>query len=355
MLATGRRYQPNFRSEAITKGIRTMAYTTISTTALVLWRALESYGCDSAALFAKAGLDPAKLRDPNQRYDDAEMYRLWQLARETTGDPCFGLVAAQFFHPTTLHALGYSWMASETLRDALNRLVRYSRMLTDKELFLLEESSQGVRLVIHNPDPACPTTDENYDALMAMIVRLCMLIYGPDLKLRQVAMARGMPGGVEAFAQIFGTSVEFAAVDNALVFDPVQLDKPLPTANAELARANDQIIMDYLAELDRSNMTLQVKARLIEQLASGQPTQDSIARELNLSARSLQRKLHEEGTTYKQLVDDTRRELAAQYVKQSRLSINEITYMLGFSEPSNFTRAFRRWTGESPSSYRLST
>jgi AraC-like DNA-binding protein len=111
---------------------------------------------------------------------------------------------------------------------------------------------------------------------------------------------------------------------------------------------------EYLARFERGSIKLQVEARLVEQLSSGHATQESIAKALNLSPRTLQRKLKEEGTTYKQLLDTTRRELAAQYVKESHLSVNEITFLLGFSEPANFSRAFKRWTGVSPSQYRLS-
>jgi AraC-like DNA-binding protein len=188
---------------------------------------------------------------------------------------------------------------------------------------------------------------------MAMIVRLCRLIRGAEINPLRVTLRRQTPSCTKAFSQVFRAPVEFSARRDRLVFDREELSQPLLTANTELARANDQIVIDYLAKFDRDRVTMRVRSMLLEQLATGSATQESIARGLNLSARSLQRKLHEEGTTYKQLVDDTRRELAAQYVKQSQLSINEITYMLGFSEPSNFTRAFKRWTGESPSEYRL--
>jgi AraC-like DNA-binding protein len=244
-------------------------------------------------------------------------------------------------------------MASSTLGEALERLVRYFRILSDKEELSLEESLEGVELIVSSPDPEQPTTDESSDALMAMIVRLCRLIHGTDINPLRVTLRRQAPACSKAFSQVFRVPVEFSARRDMLMFDREALGKPLPTANTELARANDQIVIDYLAKFDRDRITMRVRSMLLDQFAAGPATQETVARELNLSARSLQRKLHEEGTTYKQLVDDTRRELAAQYVKQSQLSINEITYMLGFSEPSNFTRAFKRWTGESPSEYRL--
>ncbi|MEE9265906.1 MAG: helix-turn-helix transcriptional regulator, partial [Gammaproteobacteria bacterium] len=103
---------------------------------------------------------------------------------------------------------------------------------------------------------------------------------------------------------------------------------------------------------DRSSAAMQVRARLTEQLSSGHATQNSVADALHMSLRTLQRRLNDEGTSYKGLLDETRRELAAHYMAETHRSINEITYLLGFSEPSNFSRAFRRWTGKSPSAYR---
>ena len=99
-------------------------------------------------------------------------------------------------------------------------------------------------------------------------------------------------------------------------------------------------------------MAVQVRAKIIERLPSGHVTQEEIAQELNMSLRNMQRRLRGEGTSFTQLLDDTRRTLATQYVRSRRLSINEITYLLGFSEPSNFSRAFKRWTGLSPSEFR---
>jgi AraC-like DNA-binding protein len=330
-------------------------YTLLATVALAVWRALESYGCDSEALFRRVGIDPACLRDPDARLSDSTYYKLWRQAVDATGDACFGLTVARFVHPTSLHALGYSWMASENLKDAMERLVRYFRILGNKEYLELEERSRDFRLVLHNPAPEYPTADEDYDASVAILVQLCRVAYGANISPLKIALPRPPPPCPERFSQALGadTIIEFNADVLSLTFDKALLLEPLPTANAELARANDQILTDYLARFDRERITMRVKLKLIEQLPSGHATQESIAKALNISPRSLQRKLQDEGTTYKQLVDDTRRELAAQYVRQSRIPINEITYLLGFSEPSNFARAFKRWTGESPSDFRM--
>ncbi len=327
---------------------------TISSWALVIWRALESYGCDSRGVFERAGLDARKLRDPNARYPFTAMTQLWGLAVDATGDPCFGLTAARFWHPTSMHALGYSWMASATLRDALERSVRYIRIVSTVAKVSLEESTEHCEFILdHTADNVLPA-DEAIDAAMAVILDLCRTSYGSELNPVRVALRRREPACAGEFARVFGAPVGFSAPKNIIYFGRTALDVRLPTANAELARANDQIITEYLAHLDRSEVTMQVKARLIDQLPSGHTAETSIAEAINLSPRTLQRKLQEEGTSYRELLDETRRELAAQYIENSRLSINEITYLLGFSEPSNFSRAFKRWMGVSPRAYRLS-
>ncbi|MFQ5935038.1 MAG: AraC family transcriptional regulator [Acidiferrobacterales bacterium] len=329
-------------------------YTSLASTALLIWKALESYGCDAEVLFKQAGLEPNKMRDPNARYPDAAFLKLYKRAIEATKDASFGLTVARFWHPTSFHALGYAWLASDSLCDALERATRYSKILNDKEQILLEETDDAFRVVFHNPDPDHPTADEDYDAAFAVTVDLCRTSYGKEFNPLRVAMTRDAPTDRGAFASVFRAPIKYSAQQNILFLGKQELNAQLPTANAELARANDRIVADYLARFERGSIKRQVEAKLLEQLSSGHATQESIAKALNVSTRSLQRKLKQEGTTYKQLLEQTRRELAAQYVKQSQLSINEITFLLGFSEPANFSRAFKRWTGLSPSEYRLS-
>jgi AraC-like DNA-binding protein len=151
---------------------------------------------------------------------------------------------------------------------------------------------------------------------------------------------------------MFGPSIEFDAVDNRLCFDTELVNKPLTTANPNLARINDQTVIDYLARFDRASIAMQVRSKIIDQLPDGIPRQDHIAGSLNLSLRSLQRRLREEETSFKDLLENTRQTLAGQYLRESHRSIGEITYLLGFSESSNFTRAFKRWTGMTPAEFR---
>ncbi|MFQ6023678.1 MAG: AraC family transcriptional regulator [Acidiferrobacterales bacterium] len=329
-----------------------MPYSSLASSALMIWKALESYGCDTRALFQQAGLDPAKMRDPNARYPDTAFPTLWARAVQASKDPAFGLTVARFWHPASFHALGYSWFASDTLKDALERAARYFLLLTDKEELIVKESGDEIKIVLHNPDPRHPTADEDVDAALGTIVAMCRASYGRHLNPRCVMMQRESPADRGAFLQLFRAPIEFKASENALHFDRQALLTPLPTANAELARANDRVVTDYLARFERGSVRRQVEQKLLEQLSSGHVSQESVARALHMSLRTLQRRLKQEGSSYKQLLDQTRRDLAARYLRESHLTVGEITFLLGFSEAANFTRAFKRWHGLSPSEFR---
>ena len=329
-----------------------MPYTNLASSALSIWRALESYGVDPAMLFEQAGLDSQKLYDANARYRDSRLYKLWQLVAEATGDPYVGLRVASYWHPSAAHALGYAWLASATLKDALDRTVRYYRMMTDKEELILTESEEEFRLIIENPVTDYPTAPEDLDASFAALIHLCRMCHGESFNPLRITMGRPELPDPAPFAEHFRAPIQYSGNENSVCFDKADALTALPTANAEVARANEQIVQEYLARFDRSSVAMQVRARLTEQLSSGHTTQESIADALHMSLRSLQRRLNNEDTSYKSLLDETRRELAAHYMAESHRSINEITYLLGFSEPSNFSRAFRRWTGKSPSAYR---
>ncbi len=330
--------------------------TALSSWVLLIAKAVDSYGCDSRTLFRRAGLDYDRLHDPVARFSYRAVSRLWELASEETGDPCFGLTAASFWHPTTLHALGYSWLASHNLREALERTVRYSRIVNTAAangMLRLEETADAFCVAIDASHISPAPTPMALEAGLAMLMAMCRATLGDDFNPQRVELARNEPACAQRFSEYFRAPVRYACTDNAVWLDADVVTAELTTANPVLVRVNDQIIAEYVAQLDRRDIGMRVKAALIEYLPSGNITEAEIASAINLSRRSLQRKLSEQGVTFTQLLDGTRRELSEQYVRDPSRPINEIAFLLGFSEPSNFTRAFKRWHGRSPSEYRF--
>lgn len=243
-------------------------------------------------------------------------------------------------------------MASRSLEEALDRLVRYFRILITGERLVLEKSADGHLLTIETP-PAYPRApDMLYDLMMAAVVHMCRLSAGDDFCPTAVMLRRSAPSCADQYTEFFRATVEFEAGQDALLMPSGPLIAELPTANIDIATASEQIVEQYLADIDRTEIAVQVSAKLVTMLPSGKVTEQAVADELFMSSRSLQRRLRAEGTSFKTLLDATRRDLGVRYVGQSRLSIDEITYLLGFSESSNFSRAFKRWTGQSPTQFR---
>ena len=133
------------------------------------------------------------------------------------------------------------------------------------------------------------------------------------------------------------------------------MDQKLDGANPQLAQLNDQLMISTLAKLNRNNIEQRVKAAIIEQLPSGNISQEMVADELHMSVRNLQRKLKNIDTSFRELLDEIRRELAKQYVTTSDVNLSEVTFLLGFSESSSFSRAYKRWHGVTPSEVRKSS
>lgn len=313
---------------------------------------LDRQGIDTAALFEQAGLDVAALQDPNARYSLASSTRLWALAREATGDDAIGLKVAGNINHTTFHALGYALLASPTLMDAFERLLRYFRIVTDAAELEFRSRETEHQFVIHPLPGELQPADEAVDAMMLVIMRMCYLLYGRGFAAREISFRRPAPTAIAAFENAFRVPLAFAEQETTITLDNEVLTQPLPSANRELARHNEAILVRYLAEFEKDNIANGVHALLVEQLPFGEPQQAEIAKSLNLSPRNMQRKLKAEDTSYNQILDATRQALARRYLEESHYSVSEITYLLGFSGSSSFTRAFRRWTGQAPSAYR---
>ena len=327
-------------------------YSMMGSVAALVAQTLRTYDCDPEPLFREAGLDMNLLSNPDTRYPGNRVQHLWQLAVDASGDPCFGFVAGEQVQPAVLHGLGFAWLASDTLRDALTRLMRYSRLISTAANMQLQDTDNSLDLIILPPKGVKFLAPAFQDAGMSGFLRMCRLTAGDEIDPVHVSLKHPRPECARKLQAYFRAPITYNADNNILSFSRQLVDTPLTHANPGLARINDQAVIDYLARFDRDSLTMQVRSKIIERLHDGTPNQGTIAESLNVSLRSLQRKLNNEDTNFKTLLESTRRELALLYIRETHRSLGEITYLLGFSEPSNFTRAFKRWTGASPIEYR---
>ena len=330
-----------------------MIPTTLATIGLIVTRLLEMYGLDARAMFEQHGIKPSLLSNPDARIPA----RTWELlAREAAAqisDPAFGLLAARCWHPSNLGALGFAWLSSSSLRTGLGRLERYWRLLGEASAARLEESSAGLTVVLTGQRIDPESTDILTDFTMSILVDMCRMNAGSSLRPVTVHLQRERPKGAAVYRRHFGCAVHFGADEDSFTLSRRDVDRPLPTSNRQIAANLERMLTERLASLDKRNVVARCQARLFDQLMSGEVSEDAMAEQLHMSRRTLQRKLAEADLTFQKLVDDTRRDLAMRHLDDPRHSITDVTFLLGFSQQSAFTRAFRRWTGMSPSEYRV--
>ena len=329
-------------------------FSVLSSSALTIARAIDSYDLDSVELFRQAGLDHSRLQQPLSRFPHAAIQQLWALAVDASGDPCFGLRVASYWHPTSYHALGYSWLASRNLEEAFERLVRYSYIINTaaRDALYVEKSADSFDFIADIDKVIPPPHPIALESGMTVILSMCRAAYGKDFRPLEVTMRHPVSGCADRFAEIYQAPVRFGQECYSMRIDPAVASESLATANPELVRVNDQIVTDYLARLDRDDIVMRVRKQLIERLPSGRVDEGGIAAAIHMSRRSMQRKLRERGVSFSHLLESTRRELSLQYVRDSQHALNEIAYLVGFSEPANFSRAFKRWYGQPPSRFR---
>jgi AraC-like DNA-binding protein len=320
----------------------------------IVWRLIERHDLAPEPLFRAAGIDPQIIHDPHALIARPKSDALMRALAERIADPAFGLQAVHCWHPSNLGTLGYAWLSSSTLRTGLKRVVRYWRIVIADVAVRLDETPEGVEFV-HTP-PALDSTPDGIrgDITLAIIYDMCRTNFGRAFSPRRVAFRHPAPADARPYGTLFGCPVSFGADANRLLIGGAEADRPLPTGNRDLAAAHDRILVEQLARLDKGDVIARFHASLLERMTSGELSEEDIARDLHMSRRSLHRRLAEVDASYRSLVDDTRRDMALRYIQDPAKSATDITFLLGYSQQSVFTRAFRRWTGMSPSEYRSS-
>ena len=325
-----------------------MSATYLLSPADILWKTMEAYGLDPEPIFIKEDITREMIMKPGARISYKKSKNLWEKLSKLIKDPCFGLRAGQYWHPSHFNALGFAWLASVTLREALTRLVRYVQMISESTKIHLEENAAGLSVV--NLDTM--EVPAYMDFSMIILSEACRLNFGSGFKPVAIHFIHAEPSCAGDYVRFFEAPVTFSAKDNRFTISVSDADKRLPTGNKHLASLHDQYVLRYLDKMNNLNLAQQVKAAFLDLMPAGHMSVERVAGRLNMTARSLQRKLRDEGTTFSKLVDEARRELAEDYIHDPSFSLMEAAFILGFSDYSSFSRAYKRWTGMSPSKAR---
>lgn len=313
--------------------------------------AWKQHGLDADRLFAQAELhiESSHLLDPGTLSD--KLSRLWELAVEATGDPLVGAKTAPVQPLGSLGLIAHLILACPTMQQALERLVHFVGFVLPTASARVETMPERTRVILHLSGGQRAVPQQRYDFIVCLALRLFEWMIGRPLAPRVTYYNFPEPIDPQPYIQAFRSPVRFGQPFCAMEFHPSDLDVPLPTANPVVADWCGRLAAD-LVQTRRGQVSVRVKQVLVEMLPKGDPRRDEVAAALLMSERTLQRRLSEEGTHFQELVDATRREMAQQFLSVGRLSPKEMSFELGFSDPSNFYRACKRWFGQSPKDLR---
>jgi AraC-like DNA-binding protein len=332
-----------------------MTQSVLTKTAGLAWSLLESYGIDPLPLFRKAHINPALMNDMSSRTNWSTQNALWTSVSESVNDPCFGLKLGGLWHPSYMHALGYAWLSSSTLYSALGRLSRFIDIVNPNISVDISSDSDNVTIEVRSASDSISRDAYWYaDADMSILMAMCRANCGDSLNPVAVEFRHAEPDCAGNFFSLFRCPVEFGAPHDRITFSRIDVDKRLPGSNTLMSQVHDQEMVRYLAGLGNGDITHKVKNAILELLPDGRMSDAKVAETLFMSNRNLQRKLEAQGTTFKTILTELRKELASIYIQDPQLTLTEVSFMLGFSEMSAFSRAFKQWTGQSPKAQRNS-
>lgn len=311
-------------------------------------------GVDRAELLCAAGLTGDDLRDPDTRLPTGRFVAMWSRLLELRPEAGLGTRIGSAMRVRNLGLVGYLMMHSPDLRSAFERLARFSHILSEANRAELE-IRKDCGVFSWEADARLRVIPQTSDWVLASLVSVAEEITGGRLELIEVHLPYAEPDPRPASHPAIEGRERWSQPHPALVLSHEQLKRPVAAAEPDLGGYLEHHAETVLASLaSRSPVSRQVREAIWVELKSGQPTLERVAEDLHVSPRTLQRRLSQEGTSFSDLLEELRRSMATLLLNRNDLAIHEVAFLLGYSEPSAFYRAFRRWQRTSPQAFRAS-
>ena len=332
-------------------------FSTLSGWMIPFSRAMEARDIDLSEAMLACNIDQKALKDQESRIAAECFTTLIDYCNQKLNKHDFALSVAEHFHPGTFHVLGYAMMSSNTLKDALTRVAQYKRVVSNTcELSVKEKDTDLIfemQIFSYQDTDRLVLSRDSVLAFLGTIIKFSRALVGQDFKAKKLFFCYPKPDFDTQFINdFFGCDIEFNAPHSGLVLDKHKANEALIGANPLITQTHEKLLNEFLSRINKDDLIQQVRTKIYDFLPLGTPSQSDIASELGLSLRNLQRKLNEKGSSFKDILEDTRKRLAIDYLKQSHLSLGEVSYLVGFSNLSNFNRAFKRWTELTPGEFR---
>ena len=309
---------------------------------------------DGPALLRSVGLEPDEPLDVTQMIaDDAYYDLLERIAGKMENAFELPLRVGPLMRPDDYGALGLAWKSAPTIRSSLERVERYCRLWTDNLTYEIRDRDDGIDFIVHRFGERRLGMRLSNEATLASATSLIRQTSSPRFRPRTVFMKHAAPKSISAHERYFGCPVLFDSDRDALSISSEVISRPNHLADDGISRL---LISHLEAEIESLEVEIPVEA-LVEReisrsLSEGIPRMGYVARRLAMSERTLHRRLSEKGFSFKAMVEETRRQVAESLLRGNRYSATEVAFLTGFSEQSAFNRAFKRWTGLTPTAFR---
>ncbi len=315
----------------------------------LIQRALHDAGLPAESILTRAGVDLTRLDDPSGRTPSAAHERFWRVAEEISGDPHIGLHLGEHLPVYRGQVLEYLFTSSPTFGEGLRRAIAFHRLLSDAIAGELVVEEGACFLARRGP---AQVSRHTLECVVAGVLAFFASITDGRFRASSIALEHPVGAPAGEYERIYGCPVTLGAAETRIGFDRALLEYPIWHAEPRLLRLHEQVASAQLDELRRMDLASAVRSAIAETLEGGTTSLESVAARLDVPPRRLRGELAEAGTSFQQILDDHRSRLARRLLARTDESIEEIAYLAGFSEPSTFYRAFRRWTDETPAEYR---
>lgn len=320
----------------------------------VLGSVLAGNGISIESLLDGTGIDPDAIHSSATRISRRQLVSTYKNAARLSPIAGVGLAAGQRLHVSEYGMYGYALISSANLQEALALSIKYHQLATPTVTMTLSIddddtlASFGMHDVL-NMDDLIPF---NLELQFSLVLSLFRDMVGEDFKFKAIRATYADPGYTEKYRELFECPVYFEQPKNELIFDEWWLAKPLVRSNPITAEHTREICRQILVEMkSQSGVAYEVNELLSQDLRANCDI-ESVARHLHMTARTLRRKLSNEGTSFQELLREVRTQIAIAYLRNTGISIEDIAFRLSFSDAANFRHAFKRWTGHSPGHYR---
>jgi len=326
---------------------------TVSVTVLSqMFLYLNALGVDLEALLRSLGVEPETVKAPDTRLPIETYLRIQDGAAEFVHDPYFGLHMGEYAEAGSWSILGYLMMNCKTLGEAFEKSGKYSRIIGNLIEARAELRLNKVKVVFFTPPQAPKMSRHCFESTFSSSVRMMRSLSGVALNPLEVTFIYPEPASRAEYERIFRCPVRFGQRENSMTIDLGITSLPVRLANPTLREQFERYAQNFLDEMEQRDQTTRAVTKIIlARLDDEALSIEKVAREMAVSVRTLQKRLDDEGVGFSDLLKDIRQNLAQKYLREN-YSVEQITYLLGFSEPSVFRKAFKKWSGVTPGEYR---